>query len=435
MAHQPFPVGPRLRLDGIRMADVPSTNAGVNELQPFMLSLLQETIEFLRTVDAYYTKPDEPSLWRKKGKAKFRDEKKTGAPNVAIDVDLLSLRVPKTLLLAAVSPAVPAGAQAPSNAGSSAPASVNGGNDSAVGDVSDAAPAAAGAASDGGKGHSRASKRQRYRQIKVTPETWACRRSVHPNSATPGSASWDEFVYYMKDEHIETEDAMTESVAAAQKALIWPNAANMPVCDMLGIDEGSGPWTDFTLAAVEMQHKIGGLLYDRVFPVLQMSCRSMNASVSHEFIVISVPIKDWAAVPTPPGLSKKLSNGDRVVLGSYVSVERFRILPINPDDVAGATVIPSPPAAPQSAETPSGPLAQPSELGLSAPAPTYIEWTMATASHARGVVPLFLQTPFVPEKIAVDVPYFTKWMADRRKIAAAAAAAAVGEDADEPTQP
>lgn len=52
---------------------------------------------------------------------------------------------------------------------------------------------------------------------------------------------------------------------------------------------------------------------------------------------------------------------------------------------------------------------------------------MATASHARGMLPLAIQTPFIPKKIAVDVPLFLKFMVGARQREAAAPANAAAE--------
>ncbi|KAK5655002.1 hypothetical protein OQA88_6761 [Cercophora sp. LCS_1] len=44
-----------------------------------------------------------------------------------------------------------------------------------------------------------------------------------------------------------------------------------------------------------------------------------------------------------------------------------------------------------------------------------IEWLMATASDAGGLLPLWVQTRAVPGQIAKDVPLFLRWIAQRRE--------------------
>lgn len=77
-----------------------------------------------------------------------------------------------------------------------------------------------------------------------------------------------------------------------------------------------------------------------------------------------------------------------VVVGAYVSVERVRRLPLTKGAEAGGM---------------SG------ERGR-------IEWLMATASDARGILPMWVQTRAVPGQIAKDVSLFLGWMnTERRK--------------------
>ena len=135
----------------------------------------------------------------------------------------------------------------------------------------------------------------------------------------------------------------------------------------------------------EMRHKIGKPLKDRTFPVLQMTCSAMApaaavdgetpdaAATQHhekpEFLVVSVTVSDFDRAP-----SAELSREKGVVLAAYASVERIRKLP-------------------ESGE---------------------IEWIMATASDAKGILPLFLQTKAIPGQIAKDVGMFLGWINKER---------------------
>lgn len=411
-------IGPRLRLQGLRFADIPPYGTSIDGLRPFMLGLLQEAVEFMGSVDTFYANPTarpSPSGWKRKAVKKFHGISETGGPG-EIAVDLIERIVPNGVLRAALYPP-PAQASGDANAGNNV--------------------------------------RPSWRRQAVTPETWACRRSYHRNNEADGTASWEEFRLHMKDRHVETEDAMTDTVTGAQTVAQWPAAALFPVCDLPGIGQGSGPWTDFTLAAVEMKHDLGQSLFsERVFPVLQMTCQSIDSVPTPEILVVSVPISDWENVGILQGNPPKLSDGSNIVVGSYVSVERFRLLPRETgaaplskvstmEKVKGSLRRKSSAAAPaagarsaigvgglsvagegrpstavESAQPAVGEGEQPAvnEAELSdSPQNRHIEWTMATASHARGILPLFVQTPVVPGKIAIDVPLFTKWLKRHRE--------------------
>ncbi len=133
----------------------------------------------------------------------------------------------------------------------------------------------------------------------------------------------------------------------------------------------------------EMRHKIGKPLKDRTFPVLQMTCSAMardqdaesDAAATQrnekaEFLVVSVTVADFDRAP-----GAELSKAKGTVLAAYASVERIRRLPDTGD----------------------------------------IEWLMATASDARGVLPQWVQHMAVPGQIAKDVPLFLSWIARERK--------------------
>lgn len=52
-------------------------------------------------------------------------------------------------------------------------------------------------------------------------ETWACRRSVHADEATKGSANWGEFRDGFKERHVEVEKAFTPSVVRTDEIGRW----------------------------------------------------------------------------------------------------------------------------------------------------------------------------------------------------------------------
>lgn len=203
-------------------------------------------------------------------------------------------------------------------------------------------------------------------------EVWACRISLHRDAAAPGTASWAEFRHAMKEAHAESEEAFTPTVVAARRAMTWDCAPDVPPIQC----GGGQTWGKFTLCVEEMRHAVGRpVLKDRVFPVLQMTASVLGegGEETDEFVVASVTVADFAAAPEAEHAAAR-QHGDAVV-ASYASVERIR-------RVAGGGDI---------------------------------EWIMATASDARGVLPMWVQTRAVPGQIAKDVGLFLAWVKERRE--------------------
>ncbi len=194
-------------------------------------------------------------------------------------------------------------------------------------------------------------------------ETWFCRRSCHRNAAENGTASWEEFVYSFKEHHHESEDGFTAVVIGAREAMAWDTAG-------LKVNAFSGVWVDITLKVVEMTHRINPKpLKNRTFPVVQLAA---SLEGTKEFIVVSIPITDFDKSP-----QAEYAKDKSLVVAAYASIERIRILPKNGE----------------------------------------IEWIMATASDAGGVLPQWLQNVAVPGKIAHDVDMFLSWIPSQRKAA------------------
>ncbi|RFU25477.1 hypothetical protein B7463_g10855, partial [Scytalidium lignicola] len=195
----------------------------------------------------------------------------------------------------------------------------------------------------------------------VSNETWFCRKSSHRNAEEKGTASWDEFVTSFKENHAESEKAFTPTVIGARKAMTWDTTG-------IEVNIGSEKWTDITLVVEEMKHKIEPKpLKNRTFPVLQLAA---NLVGSQEFIIISIPLNDFPKSPYA-----EYARDTSLVVGFYVSVERIRVLPSDGE----------------------------------------IEWIMATASNAAGVLPQWMQNMAVPGVIAKDVEYFLSWISSQRK--------------------
>ncbi|KAK7719844.1 hypothetical protein SLS64_002025 [Diaporthe eres] len=309
--------GPLLRLAGLKSSQLPAATASPEELTPFITALLEEAVPFIDTA----------------------------APRAADFTD----------------PAVPA---PPASNTLWKPKGTKSHPDSTAKiELSERV------VSGGGEGQGQGQQ-----------ETWACRRSVHADAASKGTASWAEFEDCIRDRHAETEDAFTPTVLAHREAVSWGSAAAAP-----HVWAGGIAWGRFSLSLVEMKHKIPPPLKPRVFPVLQLVASAVPggggggaAAVAErdEFVVVSVTVSDLATGQLKDRAALSVEKG--VVVGAYVSVERVRRLPGQGEDRGK------------------------------------IEWIMATASDAKGVLPMFLQTKAVPGQIAKDVGMFLGWVDKER---------------------
>lgn len=126
-------------------------------------------------------------------------------------------------------------------------------------------------------------------------------------------------------------------------------------------------WNNITIAVVETVHKINPKpLKNRTFPVVQVAAELEGHK---EFVVVSIPLNDFEKSPFA-----EYARDKSLVVGYYVSVERIRILPDSGE----------------------------------------IEWLMATASDAGGVLPSWVQNLAVPSQIAKDVEMFLAWIPSQR---------------------
>lgn len=329
---------PLIRLSGLKLSQLPVASATPEELKHFITALLKEAVPFIDSAAPQGGQNSSP--WKSKGTKKFPES----AAKVELSERVLTLPAP----------------------GSAAAA--------AAADASSDTKAAAAAAP------------AKPTKTAETTETWACRRSVHIDSATKGTASWAEFARCLRDEHAATEDAFTPTVLAHREAQSWAGARDVsPIAIGEGSGSGSGSsnsnstwWGGFQLLLVEMKHKIPPPLKPRVFPVLQLLATVMTAgegegarTAKDEFVVVSVPVADFAESELAV-----LSKETGVVVGAYAAVERVKKEESGRGDV---------------------------------------EWIMATASDAKGVLPMWVQTKAVPGQIAKDVALFLGWIEGERK--------------------
>ncbi|KAF4554000.1 Hypothetical protein D9617_5g068750 [Elsinoe fawcettii] len=199
-------------------------------------------------------------------------------------------------------------------------------------------------------------------------ESWFGRSSVHENKAEKGSAEWSEFERYLLDDHSEHEKDYTPAVYDAHKVLDWGRT---------GLDGIEG-WEKVEMAVFEMCHSLPSPLNNRVFSVLVVKARSTRSPLS--FITAQIPI-DLSQVKVAlysNGRHREEGKGEQkkvVTPGIYVSVERAELL----------------------------------EDG------SKVKWQMATASDAKGVLPMWAQKLGVPGAVVKDVGLFMDWINLKRE--------------------
>ncbi|KAF4635567.1 hypothetical protein G7Y89_g2533 [Cudoniella acicularis] len=193
-------------------------------------------------------------------------------------------------------------------------------------------------------------------------ETWFCRRSCHRNIAEKGTASWEEFIRSFKEHHAKSEEAFTPTVIGAREAMKWDTSG-------IEIEAAGGKWNNITVVVEEMKHRIDPKpLKNRTFPVIQVAA---SLEGTDEFVVISIPLADFAKSPFA-----EFAKDKSLVVAAYAAIERVRVLPSNGD----------------------------------------VEWIMATASDAKGVLPQWMQNLAVPGAVAKDVELFLSWIPSQRGV-------------------
>ncbi|KAL0938836.1 uncharacterized protein CTRU02_205446 [Colletotrichum truncatum] len=288
-------LGPLVRLWGIRTEQLPPPRATAADLAPFLIAVLQEAVPFIDAV-APKDGTSRPSEWKAKGAKSY--------PESTAQVELYERIIASAEL-------------------------------------------------------EKEAARNQLPNASITAETWACRRSIHKDRPSKGTAAWEEFVKCFKDDHVEAEKAFTPNVIQTREALTWD-------CTGVTVEEGGLVWCDFKVAVSEIKHKLGMPLKNRVFPELILSAKAKDID---EFIVVSIPISDLSSSDYGG-----LVNEKGVVVAAYASVERIRRLP------TGA-----------------------------------IEWIMSTASDAKGILPVWIQAKAVLGVVAKDVALFLGWIAEERE--------------------
>lgn len=194
------------------------------------------------------------------------------------------------------------------------------------------------------------------------PEAWFARVSKHEAVKEKGSADFREFDFGLREEHSAHEREYTPDVFDAFCVVDY------------GAVNGVVGWEDVEVRVVEMCHHIPFPLLNRIFAVVVVTGRKAEG-----LIVVQIPVdlRKVAAARYSNGKNTKDKSlqgrqTKGVVVGEYVSIERCT--------VEGPEVI----------------------------------WEMATASDAKGWLPMALQKPALPGKITLDVGLFMGWIEEQR---------------------
>lgn len=159
--------------------------------------------------------------------------------------------------------------------------------------------------------------------------TWFARQSLHEDKAEVGTASWSEFVNGLCMDHSKHEAEYTDGVVDARKVMGWEEEVRH--LEEEGAFEESG-FEHVGVAVYEMVHKIPFPLDNRVFSVIVVTALTGGAGTGAEegFVVAQVPV-DLRGVPEAiytNGTNKKEGgNAEQrktVTIGEYVSIERVK---------------------------------------------------------------------------------------------------------------
>ncbi|KAI9700568.1 MAG: hypothetical protein M1820_006722 [Bogoriella megaspora] len=212
-------------------------------------------------------------------------------------------------------------------------------------------------------------------------EAWFARRSRHEDKKEKGTATWEEFEDGLLREHSKHEGEYTPDVYDAVEVVRWGS-------EEIGVVEG---FEGVGVCVYEMAHHIPPPLSNRVFSVVVVTAHTPNPTSEGlpAFIVVQIPVDISMVKEAMYSNGRHKTEGDTaekkkpVTVGQYTSVERVKA-------VKGKE-----------------------EGGLNE-----IVWEMATASDARGSLPMAIQKMSVPGAIAKDVGYLLGWVAQRRSSAA-----------------
>ena len=210
----------------------------------------------------------------------------------------------------------------------------------------------------------------RKRPDNIATEYWFVRRSKHENISSKqkaGTARWDEFVFGLRDEHSKHEADFTPTLYDARHVLDWNEEINKLETEGL-----LGNYTSISMSIFEMCHALPPPLKPRCFPVLV--CTASTSPTS--FLAVTVPVNLSDPVLLPAFYSSRRNSRE----GADVQQKKTPVLGIY--------------AAVETVEMKDG----------------EVEWIMATASDAKGSLPMWAQKMGIPGAVAKDVGFFMKWI-------------------------
>ncbi|KAJ9617825.1 uncharacterized protein PV06_06224 [Exophiala oligosperma] len=232
----------------------------------------------------------------------------------------------------------------------------------------------------------------RSKPQKIEGEHWFARRSVHADVSSksagkPGHANWDEFVFGIRDEHSKHEMEFTPTLYDARKVADWAGQINK----LDGEGRVHNKYDNLTMGVYEMCHTIPAPLMPRCFCVLVVTASTGDGD---EIVAVTVPVDLASAnrtgITTTAAAAEKNKN-----VGFYSSMRNVR----EGEDAQRKKVVV------MGAYTAVEVVRRHRET-------QEIEWIMATASDARGNLPMWMQKLGIPGAIAKDVGYFLKWIKD-----------------------
>lgn len=237
----------------------------------------------------------------------------------------------------------------------------------------------------------------RRKPSKLSDEFWYARRSYHHNLSvrrnSPGTASWDEFVYGLRDNHSKHEFDFTPTIYDAHHVINWNEELNSLLSTPASTLENAPSYTSATMSIYEMCHKMPATTSPRCFPVLVVTA-SVSAS---EFLAVTLPvdISIFSGAFYSNKRNKKEGTDSQakksVQLANYVAVERVHKYPKQTTHTGHTHD-------------------EQKDVKHVHESEEEIEWVMATASDAGGAIPMVAQRMGVPGAIVKDVGLFLKWI-------------------------
>ncbi|KIX07114.1 uncharacterized protein Z518_05091 [Rhinocladiella mackenziei CBS 650.93] len=234
--------------------------------------------------------------------------------------------------------------------------------------------------SDTSQGHDGTRGVSRSKPRSLGAEYWVARKSIHKDISSksgqqPGNASWAEFIYGLRDEHSKHESEFTPTLFDALNVVNWNDSVRDLELQGKLVGKSRTAYTGCTMGVWEMCHALPAPLSRRCFPVLVVTA-SMDENA---FIVVTIPVTLGMNVPAAfysngrnVKEGKDAQQRKQVVMGVYAAVETVR------RDLAKGEV----------------------------------EWIMATASDAKGNLPMCMQKLGIPGAVVKDVGSFMKWIKD-----------------------